>query len=210
MIEISSYEDLEKHAETRFIKCLYTNPRWRYDNKTTMFVYDDSTIFAFSELGGSVLEGHTLLMRLVWTIPSARKKGKTLEALRSLVGCCEASRCAMIATVSPFKMNRSVYDIGLGLNRLSQNQFSVIAVDDAQTEIEGMKRLLDRAGFASGIDLTGTLNFLDRRFPMDRQFIFTPTTIDEQIARFIQFLMPERMSELFYDDELDAALPVAG
>ena len=101
-------------------------------------------------------------------------------------------------------MNRAVYDVGLALNRMKLNQFEVLKPDLCSVEIEGMKRLLCRSGFHNKIDLHGVLNFLDHEFPIDRQFIFTPTTIDPGIARFIQFHTPERMGELFLD-ELDAA-----
>lgn len=206
MIEINCEADIEKYAETRLIRLLNAHPKWRYDHKSTMFVYDESVIFAFSELGQCALEGYCLLLRLLWTIPSARNKNKTLEALNSLTKNAELARCALLASISPFVMKRKkVYDVGLALNRMKLNQFSVLDADKAKVEIEGMKRLLGRASFESQIDLHGVLNFLDPNFPKDRQFFYCPSTMDVGIKRFFQFMQPERMAELFVNDEADAA-----
>ena len=201
MIEINCEADIEKYAETRLIRLLNAHPKWRYDHKSTMFVYDESVIFAFSELGQCALEGHCLLLRLVWTIPSARQKGKTLEALKSLIENAELAKCAILASVSPFVMKRKVYDVGLALNRMRLNQFTVLDADKAKVEIEGMKRLLSRALFQNQIDLHGVLNFLDPKFPQDRQFFYCPQTMDDGIKRFFQFYQPDRIAELFIDDE---------
>ena len=205
MIEIYCEADIDKYAETRLIRLLNAHPKWRYDHKTTMFVYEESVVFAFSELGQCALEGHCLLMRLVWTIPSARQKGKTLEALISLTNNAELAQCALLASVSPFVMKRKVYDVGLALNRMKLNQFTVLDADKAKVEIEGMKRLLGRANFENQIDLHGVLNFLDPNFPKDRQFFYCPSSMDVGIKRFFQFMQPDRMAELFDDDEADAA-----
>jgi len=204
MIEINGPKDLDKYAETRLIKLLHNNPKWRFDHKTEMFVFDNAVIFAFDELGECQLEGYCLLLRLIWTIPSARRKGKTLEALQSLVENCELARCAMIGSVRPYKMRRPVYDIDLALNRLKLNQFKILSVEESQAEIAGMQRLLSRAGFENNIDLHGVISFEDPNFPIDKQFIYTPSTIDESISSYLTFHMPERMNELFEDD-LDAA-----
>ena len=37
MIELYCKEDLDKYGETRLVKCLNDNPKWRYDQKSTMF-----------------------------------------------------------------------------------------------------------------------------------------------------------------------------
>lgn len=204
MIELTCEADVEKYAETRLIRLLYDHPKWRYDHKTTMFVYDESVIFALDELGLCALEGHALLMRLVFTIPSARNKKKTLESLQSLTENCEKAQCALVASVQPFIMKRKVYDVGLALNRLKLNQFQILKTDNAKVEIEGMKRLLLRAKFQNEVDMHGVLSFSDPHFPQDRQFFFCPTTIDIGVKRFLQFLQPHRRDELFelYEDDL--------
>lgn len=201
-LKVNCFSDVDKYGETKVIKNLILKPNWKWHSKTGMFVYGNEVIFAFNEFGETKLEGHCLLLRLLWTLPNARKKNKTLEALKSLVEVMEQSRCAVVAMISPFKLRRKVDDIEIALHRLSKNQFDVLNEETATTEIEGMKRLLKKAKFEE-IDLHGVVAFGDHQFPSDRQHIYLPSTIHPDIGVMIKFRMPSRIAEILelYEDD---------